>query len=895
MSVHGNSLVDYFLLSTGLFESVCKLIVTDRSESDHMPVELYLYGMPDNSMGCGETETVGKKTKFIWQESKREEVLVQIESVEFREQLERAENMLVESVDASLSVFNNAMIETARCMIKTVRGGNVKQSKSPWFDKECRDKKKKVNRLLKKYRKFKGNGDFILYQIARREYKVLLHTKASRYKEVQAERLVSSTGSSKTFWSEVRRYRTNKSSVKNNILPQEWIKHFDQVLNEGVETESDEVEQDSDNVDNFVDILDADITEVEVQTAIKKLKNNKAAGPDGIVAELIKLAETKVVKYLTKLFNKIFQSGTFPLEWTRSIIVPLHKKGDHSLPDNYRGISLLSIVSKVYTSVLNNRLKQWSEENNIITDAQEGFRKGRSTTNHIFSLHALIEKQFLSDSKLYVAFMDFRKCYDTINRSILWSVLSKSGIQGKMLMALKGIYSSVQSCVLCNGGLSEYFQCLQGLKQGCILSPEIFSLLINDLALEILAKARHGVPLGAAEIDLFLLMFADDLTLLSTTIVGLQNQLNALSTAAVRLGLTINLDKSKIIVFRKGGFLGRRERWFFGGSQLEVVNSFKFLGLTFSTRLSFTAALEDAATKAKKCTVEILRALRKINCISPIVFFKLFDSQVVPILMYAAEVWGYKQYDVIERVHIFACKSFLRVCNKTPNDVVYGEVGRYPLHIVAIVKCVKYWLRLLIQPENYYSKKCYNMLLLLHNRGKTTWVSHVQNILLSNGFEQVWLFGCGNEKAFVCELKERLFSSFVHGWFEHIGTSVHVGMYGQLKSVFEREKYVVCLKSESYRSALARFRMGVSEINKHRFRFSKNDQDKKCKFCKRKTEDEIHFLFECPKYDDLRNKFLTFVQLKENFNEAVISVLNCEKDILKVAMYIFHAQQLRLK
>jgi hypothetical protein len=391
-----------------------------------------------------------------------------------------------------------------------------------------------------------------------------------------------------------------------------------------VETESDEVEHDSDNVDNFVDILDADITESEVQTAIKKLKNNKAAGPDGIVAELIKLAETKVVKYLTKLFNKIFQSGTFPLEWTRSIIVPLHKKGDKSLPDNYRGISLLSTVSKVYTSVLNNRLKQWSEENNIITDAQEGFRKGRSTTNHIFSLHALIEKQFLSDSKLYVAFMDFRKCYDTINRSILWSVLLKSGIQGKMIRALKGIYSSVQSCVLCNGGLSEYFQCLQGLKQGCILSPEIFSLLINDLALEILAKARHGVSLGAAEIDLFLLMFADDLTLLATTIVGLQNQLNALSTAAVRLGLTINLDKSKIIVFRKGGFLGRRERWFFGGSQLEVVNSFKFLGLTFSTRLGFTAALEDAATKAKKCTVEILRALRKINCISLVVFFKLF-------------------------------------------------------------------------------------------------------------------------------------------------------------------------------------------------------------------------------------------------------------------------------
>ena len=491
--------------------------------------------------------------------------------------------------------------------------------------------------------------------------------------------------------------------------------------------------------------------------------------------------------------------------------------------------------------------------------------------------------------------MDFRKCYDTINRNILWSVLMKSGIQGKMIRALRSIYSSVQSCVLCNGGLSEYFQCLQGLKQGCILSPELFSLLINDLASEILLKARHGVSLGISEIDLFLLLFADDLTLLATTVVGLQNQLNVLSKAAARLGLTINIDKSKVVVFRKGGFLGRRERWVFGGGLLEVVNSYKFLGLLFSTRLSFVAAGEEAATKAKKCTVEILRALRKINCISPVVFFKLFDSQVVPILLYGAEVWGYKQYESVERVHLFACKSFLRVCNKTPNNVVYGEVGRYPLHITAVIKCIKYWFKLLLQPDNYYSKKSYNMLLMSHNRGKTTWVSRVKNILVNNGFEQVWLFGCGNEKQFVFELRERLFSSFVHGWFEHISTSVHVGMYGKFKSVFEREKYVGCIKRESYRGALSRFRMGVSEINYHRFRFSKNEDDKNCKFCKQKIENEVHFIFECLKYKELRNKFLPFLCIEENKNEAVIKLLNSKNEemLTKVAMYIFFALRLR--
>lgn len=182
-------------------------------------------------------------------------------------------------------------------------------------------------------------------------------------------------------------------------------------MNERVDIGNNELEAQQYNDDylgNYAEILDADITAKEVRLAIKKMKNNKAAGPNGIVAELIKIA---VVQYSTKLFNKMFQSGSFPSEWTRSIIVPINKKGDPSLLDNYRGISLLSIVSKVYTPVINSRLKKWSEENNIINDAQEGFTKGRSTINHIFTYHALIEKQFLSDSKLYVAFMDFRKCY----------------------------------------------------------------------------------------------------------------------------------------------------------------------------------------------------------------------------------------------------------------------------------------------------------------------------------------------------------------------------------------------------------------------------------------------------------------------------------------------------
>ena len=203
-------------------------------------------------------------------------------------------------------------------------------------------------------------------------------------------------------------------------------------------------------------------------------------------------------------------------------------------PGNYRGISLLSILSKVYTHIINSRLTLWVESNFVLTDAQAGFRKGRSTVDHIFTLHAAIERQFANNSKLYVAFIDFKKAYDSVNRNILWSVLL---IQGKMLRNIKAMYAGVQACVKSKAttDLSGFFHCLQGLKQGCIASPIFFSLLVNELANEILAKARHGIPPGPTDIELLLLLFADVLTLLASTVIGLQNQLNVLSLAAERL------------------------------------------------------------------------------------------------------------------------------------------------------------------------------------------------------------------------------------------------------------------------------------------------------------------------------------------------------------------------
>ena len=162
------------------------------------------------------------------------------------------------------------------------------------------------------------------------------------------------------------------------------------------------------------------------------------------------------------------------------------------------------------------------------------------------------------------------------------------------------------------------------------------------------------------------------------------------------------------MVFRKGGHHSARGRWYYGTERLEVVNTYRYLGLTFSMRLSFKVATDgEQLTRAKHGTVEILKTLglRRLNCFSPGLFFKLFDAQIVPSLLYGSELWGFEPYDTVEKVHIQACKLLLNVPSYTPNDMVLGDLGRFLLFVNSAARCVQYLFQLLKQPLNRYSRK----------------------------------------------------------------------------------------------------------------------------------------------------------------------------------------------
>ena len=163
------------------------------------------------------------------------------------------------------------------------------------------------------------------------------------------------------------------------------------------------------------------------------------------------------------------------------------------------------------------------------------------------TLYACIEKYMLRNGKFYVAYVD--KAFDTVQHPILWNILLRAGVKGRMIRILKSMYSTIKACVGCGSSCTEYSDCLQGLKQGCLLSPTLFSLFINELAHDMTSSGRHGVQFSPNDIEIFIMLFVDDIILMSATIAGLKIQLNVLHDCTQRLHLNVNLSKTKVMIF----------------------------------------------------------------------------------------------------------------------------------------------------------------------------------------------------------------------------------------------------------------------------------------------------------------------------------------------------------
>jgi hypothetical protein len=255
-----------------------------------------------------------------------------------------------------------------------------------------------------------------------------------------------------------------------------------------------------------------------VLNVIKNLKNGKAAGIDDFVNEYFKCSSPQLVNIYCTLFNLVFNSGIVPETWLNGIIRSIYKnKGDANDPDNYRAITLISCSGKLFTSIINSRLTFLSNEFEIISRCQFGFRKGYSTTDTIFIMHVLIS-YFSFGKKLYCTFIDFRKAFDTVWRIGLWKKLQNYGIKGKCFRIIYNMYDNIKSCIMYNNENSNFFSLYaRGAPRGKLI-PFLFSIFLNDL--EDYFEELNALPFGTIPeriqntlhtfIQIFVLLYADD-------------------------------------------------------------------------------------------------------------------------------------------------------------------------------------------------------------------------------------------------------------------------------------------------------------------------------------------------------------------------------------------------
>ena len=372
----------------------------------------------------------------------------------------------------------------------------------------------------------------------------------------------------------------------------------------------------------YIPVLDDEIEVEEVSSQVRRLKVDKASGPDGICPGVVKILPVQWIVTLATLFNAVFHSGSYPSSWCIAKLVSLFKRGNKALPRNYRGINILNCIAKLYDMVLCARLQQWF----VPYKEQAGSQPGRSCLEHIITLRLLIDVANRKNFKLYVCFIDFSQAYDRVPRRKLLDVLVRLGCGAIMVAAIVAMYRTTHSVIG-----TAIVTAMVGVRQGSPSSCLLFILYVNDLIK--LIKENCG-PDGFLS-WLHVLMLMDDTVLLSTTRNGMTAKLSLLSQYCDEYGMLINEGKTKFFVIN--GREADRMPFLMGELSVAWCSQYVYLGSIFTSDGSVSSAIA-AHAQAKMCHIlKFVSFIKKNNEVPFYVKRKLFEAALMSSVLYGCE------------------------------------------------------------------------------------------------------------------------------------------------------------------------------------------------------------------------------------------------------------------
>ncbi|MCG7879398.1 MAG: reverse transcriptase domain-containing protein, partial [Candidatus Thiodiazotropha endolucinida] len=648
-SSNGCSVVDYFITKPPNFKHISKMEILDPCEfSDHCAM---CFSMSFTEYITEEAEKLADK--IFWDSSRAQSIIDNLNSKRgsFDEIISLQLEQLAD-VNGCVQQLTDLMYDSCFSVFgKTVSTkSNENSSKASWFNLDCKRAKKDFyssKRLFKASPTQENKARFFAHKKTFRNAK--RKAECAYIKRTKRDMTNLSKTSPRKSWKKINRFRKGKLSPSGRISIDKFVEHFNLISNTPHTDKAFDV-PDFDNI-NIVE-LDREISVNEISGAIDSMKRGKSPGADGLVSDFFIDAKSFLVPYLHKVYNYILETGIYPTIWSEGLIVPIPKKGDLSDPTNYRGITLISTFAKLFSLIVRNRINNWCEDQNHLDNCQFGFRDGRSTADCIFILQSIIQKTFNNKSKLYCAFIDYEKAFDTIIHDAMWTKLINTGVSSKIVSIVRSIYSKITAAIKLNDDISSCFDICLGLKQGEPLSLLLFVLFINDIRHHLQGEGADGTINGIsiAQLSLFILLFADDMVLFSENPDELQVLLNRLYQYSTDWGLKVNTLKTKICIFQKRRQAAARA-WIYNNEELEIVDSFCYLGLKFYYNGNIEMSTKTLSEQALRAANNLLALFKRIS-FDVKTKLSLFDSLVTPIILYGAEYWGIFDIKNVDRIHI---------------------------------------------------------------------------------------------------------------------------------------------------------------------------------------------------------------------------------------------------
>ena len=581
------------------------------------------------------------------------------------------------------------------------------------------------------------NVGLINHKTAKRNFRRELKKVQRVFEKKQVQDLIISAECDRNkFWKLVKNARQTKQSntisIKNKQgkvvhevaeVVEVWRDHFSRLCKAKPDPNFDSVHYDhvSNKVREWYSERDTDVfleepfSVDELFKAVKRLNKGKAAGCDSITAEHLQKAGRNLILLLTRIFNRLVEIEYIPLNFRKGTQIPLYKgKNTCTLdPNNYRGITLLTSLNKVFEILVWERMKGWWEDVQVISPLQGACRTGRSCLHSALNLQETISVGLGTRKRVLVSYLDVSKAFDGVWTDGLFYQLRKKGVVGKVWRLLYSSYQNFQCKARVLGTYSDWYRMECGIHQGGFLSllkyVAFIDPLIRELEVSNLGCNVVGIPTSP-------IGYADDMATASLSKVNVDKSLTLIDQYAKKWRYAYNAKKSAILIFgesKREHEVGVKYRNFsLGNSKVPEESMYDHVGIKNCLFGNTMPRTMDRISKGRRAFNAVASLGIKKNGINMSTCSILYWSIIVPIVTYGSELWVLKGDEIgeLRKFQRYIGRRCQRYPKRSPNFSAYAPLGWMSIDRVIQVKKMLFLRTILIADDLDISKQ------ILYNR-----------------------------------------------------------------------------------------------------------------------------------------------------------------------------------